>query len=351
MIKINHDVSLISYSSMKIGGKSSYQCNVQNKDQLESAIKWSKDHNCETIVVGEGNNIIWQDSGFKGLLIINKILGLEIVKKNTIDNLWTIGAGENWDKIVEKSVEMGLTGIESLSLIPGTAGATVIQNVGAYGQDISQTLVNVEVYDYNSLTFKTISAQDCQLGYRTSLFKTTKPTRYCVVSITLNLKSTSPVAGLYPAVEKYFVEHYIENITSANIRQAVCDIRQQKLPDPKTIPNCGSFFVNPIVEKKTFLNLQNKTTELVPHWLINDSLIKLSAAWLIEYVGLKDFHDNNTGFATWKNQPLVIVNEKSKSTDSLMVFKNKITSKVFEKTGVLLSQEPELLPFNNQSAV
>ncbi len=351
MIKINHNVSLSSYSSMKLGGTASYQCDINDKDQLESAIKWSKNNNCDTIVVGDGNNIIWKDSGFNGLLIVNRIMGLKIVKKNSIDHLWTIGAGENWDKIVEKSVQMRLTGIESLSLIPGTAGSTVIQNVGAYGQDISQTLVSVEVYDYDSLTFKTISAKDCHLGYRTSIFKTIKPARYCVVSITLNLRLTNPSSDLYPAVKKYFTDHHIQNITPANIRQAVCDIRQQKLPNPKIIPNCGSFFINPVIKKKTFLSLQKKTTTTIPHWEINNDLVKLSAAWLIEYAGLKDFHDKNTGFATWKNQPLVIINEKSTSTSLLMEFKKKITSEVLEKTGVSLIQEPEILPSNNQLVV
>src|SRR5665213_1332388 len=146
-MQILQDVPLALYSTMRLGGKTAYATDVHDKNELKEALAWAKEHQLPVIMIGSGSNIVWKDEGFKGLLIINKFLGYEVSKPSDNSYDITVGAGENWDGVVKRSVKAGLSGIEALSLVPGTAGATPVQNVGAYGQEISQTLVELEAYD------------------------------------------------------------------------------------------------------------------------------------------------------------------------------------------------------------
>jgi UDP-N-acetylmuramate dehydrogenase len=294
-------------------------------------------------MIGGGSNIIWQDSGFPGLVIINKLLHYEAFEEDGTNTYLTIGAGEPWDSVVEHSVAAGLTGIEALSLVPGTAGATPIQNVGAYGQEISQTLTTLEAFDIQAKDFVTLAGSDCGFGYRTSRFKTTDRGRFFITSITLHLMHGNPQPPFYGAVQTYFEEHKTTEFTPLALRQAVMAIRSAKLPDPAVVHNTGSFFANPLVTDAQYAYLAD-SYNTVPHWSAGEGSIKLSAAWLIEQAGFKDAHDPATGMATWPTQPLVLVNEHARSTADLMAFKQKIIDAVRVKFNVTLEQEPELLP-------
>jgi UDP-N-acetylmuramate dehydrogenase len=272
-------------------------------------------------------------------------LGYEVQEIDENNIYLTIGAGENWDSIVERSVAAGLTGIESLSLIPGTTGATPIQNVGAYGQEISETLTTVAAYDTQAGQLLTIPGSDCGFSYRSSRFKTTDRGRFYILGITLHLTKGRPLPPFYGSVETYFREHGVTDYTPAALREAVIAIRQSKLPDPAVIHNTGSFFANPIIPRPQFTEL-NDLDQSIPSWPVgndNDS-VKLSAAWLIEQAGFKDFHDPETGMATWPKQALVLINEKARSTADLLTFKKKIVDAVQAKFGITLTQEPEMLP-------
>jgi UDP-N-acetylmuramate dehydrogenase len=273
---------------------------------------------------------------------VNSIMGYEAQAEGD-HSLVTIGAGEVWDQIVEKSVEGSLSGIEALSLIPGKAGATPIQNVGAYGQEISQTLVSLKAFDREIMDFVVINNQDCDFAYRTSRFKTNDRGRFFISSITLRLTSAQMEPPFYPVLAAYLESHQITDYTPLSIRQAVIDIRSSKLPDPSKVHNNGSFFGNPIISEAQFAELA-KTYPDLPHWPADGGRVKLSAAWLMEGVGFKDFHDEATGMGTWPKQSLVLVNEHANSTSDLLKFKQKIVSSVEGKFGVSLTQEPELLP-------
>lgn len=339
-VKENKDLSKLT--TMRLGGKAKYLAEVSNREELEEAVTWAVEHKVPPLMIGGGSNIIWRDEGFDGMVLINKIMGYEDTPDGDV-HVIKIGAGENWDKVVAKAVSGGLSGIEALSLIPGTAGATPIQNVGAYGQEISDSLVSVEAYDLHTLAWVTIPGSACGFGYRTSRFKTTDRDRFLISHITLRLTKKNPTPPFYRALADYFNERKITSFTPFIVRKAVIDIRSSKLPDPHKVANNGSFFANPVVDTETAKRLLIENPNM-PVWPDESGLSKIPAAWLIEQAGFKDHHDKETGMATWHKQPLVLVNEHAKTTADLLKFKAKIVDAVSAKFGITLVQEPELLP-------
>ncbi|HSX47726.1 MAG TPA: UDP-N-acetylmuramate dehydrogenase [Patescibacteria group bacterium] len=337
------NVSLANYSTMKVGGIAAYLVEAETNQDITENISWAKNNNLPFIVIGSGSNIVWRDEGFNGLVIVNNIKKFELFKEDDINYYLNIGAGENWDEVVKKSVDEGLTGIEALSLIPGKAGATPIQNVGAYGQELSQTLTTVEAYDSQENKFVIIPAIECGFSYRNSRFKSTDNHRFCITSMTIHLMKGDPSPPFYNSLQNYLTNHQITTYTPQIIRDAVIAIRTAKLPDPKVVKNVGSFFHNPIIDNQDFLYLSDNFPN-IPHWAVGDSQTKLSAGWLIEQCGFKGVHDNETGMSTWDTQALVLINDNAKNTESVLKFRDKILKSVKEKFGITLIQEPELLP-------
>ena len=336
------NVSLAGYSTMGLGGPAVYLVEVRNRAEVPEAWQWARQRQLPALMIGGGSNIIWGDAGYQGLVIVNKLFGYEAFEEDETNVYLTLGSGEPWDAVVERSVLAGLTGIEALSLIPGTVGGTPVQNVGAYGQEISQTLTTVEAFDTQAGQFVNLAGGDCAFGYRTSRFKTTDHGRFYITAVTLHLTKTNPLPPFYGAVQKYFEEHGVTDYTPSALREAVIAIRTAKLPDPAVVHNTGSFFSNPIISGDRLFELTNRF-EALPHWTLDDGSAKLSAAWLIEQAGFKDYHDTATGMATWPQQPLVLVNEHARSTADLLAFKQKIVDAVQAKFGITLEQEPELL--------
>jgi UDP-N-acetylmuramate dehydrogenase len=338
------DVNLADYSTMRLGGKAKFAVEVTDRTELEEAVAWATEQGLPMIMVGTGSNIVWRDEGFDGLLLINKIMRYEDFAEDETNHYVTIGSGENWDSAVARTVEAGLTGVEALSLVPGNTGATPVQNVGAYGQDISQTLTSLEAYDTVAKAFVNIPAMDCGFGYRSSRFNGDDKGRFFITAITLHLTKGNPQPPFYASLQKYLEDKQITEYTPKVIRDAVIDIRSHKLPDPAAVANNGSFFANPIVDAGTLSQIQADYPE-VPHWdTAEPGQIKLPAAWLVEQAGFKDYTDTDTGMATWPTQALVLVNKNAHSTADLLKFKQKIVDAVAEKFNVTLVQEPELLP-------
>jgi UDP-N-acetylmuramate dehydrogenase len=327
---------------MALGGKAKYLVSVESKQDLIEAIGFASQNKLEVLITGGGSNIVWRDSGFDGLLIVNKIRGFELENENDEGADLLVGAGENWDFVVDRAVSLGLSGIECLSLVPGTAGATPVQNVGAYGQEIAETLVSLEAYDSQNKSFLTMLNEDCDFTYRDSCFKK-QPGRYFILSIRLHLKKTGLVPPLYKALEQYLEDNHIADTSPKTIRSAVIAIRQAKLPDPAKFKNCGSFFKNPIISSDQFNKLAADNPD-VPHWEVAGGDIKVPAAWLVENAGFKDYVDDASGMATWEGQSLVLVNQHARSTADLISFRDKIIDTVKSKFGIELIQEPELLP-------
>ena len=347
MTKMNilENVSLADHSTMGLGGLAKYLTTIENNMELLEALSWAQTNNQPVIMIGTGSNIVWKDEGFPGLVIVNNIQRYETFNEDDENVYVTAGAGENWDTVVERTAQAGLSGIEALSLIPGTTGATPVQNVGAYGQEISQTLTTIEAFDTQQSDFVTIRGDDCGFGYRTSRFKTNDRGRFYITAITLHLRRANPQPPYYARVQSHFDERGITEITPKVLRSAVIEIRQSKLPDPAVVKNNGSFFANPIISNDDLVRIHAGYPNM-PAWTQDDGRAKIPAAWLIEQAGFKDFHDPQTGMATWPEQPLVLVNENAKTTTDLLKFKKQILDAVNAKFGITLIQEPELLPLS-----
>lgn len=339
---ILENVPLNAYSTMRLGGNAAFLTDVTNRSDVSQCVAWAEERNLPYIMIGGGSNIIWGDSGFPGLVMVNKISGIEFQELGGSECYATAGAGENWDNFVAECVEKGLTGIEFLSLIPGTVGATPIQNVGAYGQEVGNSIATIEVYDTQTHQFAMLQGSECEFSYRKSRFNSSDKGRFLITRVTFFLSKSNPTPPYYGAVEHYCEEHGITKITPKAGRDAVIAIRMAKLPDPKLIANNGSFFANPIISTDTFFQLHANYEEM-PHWTVDDRHVKVPAAWLIEQAGFKDFHDDQTGMATWAKQPLVLVNEHAKTTADLLAFKQKIIEGVKAKFEITLQQEPEMI--------
>jgi len=320
---------------MRLGGLAHSLTTVTTVDELGEAVSWAQQHNLPILVLGGGSNVIFSD-GYPGLVIVNNITGFDAINDTTI----RIGAGENWDAAVKRTVDMGLHGIEFLSAIPGTAGATPVQNVGAYGAQISDVFVELQAFDLQSHTIVTLSKADCGFTYRNSIFKSPKNRRYIITSITLQLSKQLPVPPFYASLQRYLDENNITDYTPQTIRHAVVAIRAVKLPDPRKIANTGSFFKNPIVPSELATTLL-QTYPTMPHWDAPQNTVKLAAGWLIEQAGLKNYRAH--GMATYEHHALVLVNEHANTYADLAAFRQEIIDAVRAQFGVTLEQEPELL--------
>lgn len=334
-------VSLANYCTMKLGGEARYLCTVSNKEELAEAVNWGNDQGLRILMLGGGSNLVFAEEGFDGLVIVDAIKGFEVITEDNSSTTITVGAGENWDEVVRRSVEMGLSGIEALSAIPGSTGGTPVQNVGAYGQEVGQTLVSIDAYDSLEKSFVTLSKDQLDLSYRSSNLKAPiEQRRYFIYTVTFKLSKTMTLTRpLYDALENYFVENAIDELTPQSVRDAVITIRSRKLPDPEVIPNSGSFFANPIVDAGVYKKIKADYPDVKAYPIHGQ--YKLAAGWLIEAAGLKDYAAH--GLKTYDKQALVIVNESAHHASDLMKFRDEIIAKVKEKFSVTLVQEPELI--------
>ncbi len=338
-MQIKTNVPLKDYSTMRLGGIAEALTTISSKEDLKDALEWAREHNKPTLMLGGGSNIIFSN-GYHGLVIINALHGFEVLTEDDESTLMRIGAGEVWDDIVARTVAQGLSGIEKLSAIPGTAGATPVQNVGAYGAEIADVLTELEAYDTTTKTFVTLSAADCKFTYRNSIFKSTKDRHYVITSITIRLSKRPPEPPFYEALQAYLDKHHVTEHSPAALRGAVVAIRAQKLPDPQIVANTGSFFKNPIVQRGKLTQLQQDYPEM-PFYEMKDGSIKLLAGWLIDQTGLKGYRSH--GMKIYEKNALVFINESAKGYDDLAAFRQEIVGKVEQRFGVTLEQEPELI--------
>ena len=342
-MKLQENADLRLHSTMRLGGRARWLAEAENEADVERLHDWAKQKNLRCLMIGQGSNIVWRDEGFDGLIIVNKIMGRVILAEDKSSVIIRVGGGEDWDGVVAWTVENGWSGIEFMSLVPGTAGAAPVQNVGAYGGEIADVLTELAALDTRSGSFGTIIAGACGFAYRDSRFKSQDKGRFMICNITLRLSKHPPQPPFYEALEQFFKQNSITDFTPATIRQAVIAIRTAKLPDPKKVANNGSFFTNPIVDSAAFEKIKSRYADVVG-WPQPSGSVKLAAGWLVEKAGFKGVHDTETGMATWPAQSLVLVNETARTTADLLKFKEKIVNKVQEMFGVVLQQEPELLP-------
>ncbi len=338
---IRTNIPLKNLTTMKLGGPAQYFSDIHTVQELHDLLVDAQTKNIPVFILGGGSNVIAHDEGYKGLVLRIRLAGFEIIGDDLYSTTIKIGAGENWDEVVKRTVDMRLTGIEAMSAIPGTAGAAPVQNVGAYGQEIAETLVSLEAYDRQTNQIVTLQNEDCGFSYRHSIFRGDALGRYVITSVTLKLNKSLPTPPFYDSLQKYFDEHAISVFTQQTVRDAVMAIRADKLPDPAVKPSSGSFFKNALIETWQLTELQSKFPE-VKAYDMGDGTHKVYSGWLIEQAGFKGqlIH----GMRVNEKNCLVLINESATSYADLAAARDEIINKVRDTFRVIIEQEPLEIP-------
>lgn len=340
MLDIKDNVDIKEYTTFKIGGKFRYFIELSDYKELPNVYKFAKEKNLPILILGGGSNMVLPDGILESIVIKIKFFGFNIITDTKEYTEIKVGAGENWDSFVERIVKMNLSGIEAMSAIPGTVGATPVQNVGAYGQETKDTLVSVDVFDIKDGIFKNLSNTDCKFGYRDSIFKNEAKGKYVITAVIYMLSKNMPILPDYPGVKRYFIENNINSVTLENIRKAIIEIRKNKLPNPKSIPNAGSFFKNPIVNKEVAKKIKIKYPD-AKFFPVDEKFVKIPAGWLIENSELKAKSFGH--ISIYENNALVLVNDGMATCGDVIHARDEIIKIVFEKFGITLETEPEFV--------
>lgn len=332
-MRVNENILISSLTTMRLGGPARYVLEVTSPQEVADAYGFAEQFRLRTFPLGYGANTLGHDEGFNGAIIINRMQG--IADDFTADGArLKVMGGEYWDNVVAHACEKGLTGIEALSKIPGLAGSAPVQNIGAYGQQLSDTLESVDVYDTASRTFRTLTKENLHFDYRQSIFNTTERGRYFIISITLKLTPGEMPRPFYNSLERYIDDHSVTDFSPQSIRQIVSAIRDTKLPDPLKVASAGSFFHNIYISDE---EAEKAIEKGYPMHRGKDGN-KISAAWLIEQAGFKGklLH----GIRVSDKAPLVLINESAKSYNDLEKAREEIVGHVYDKFGWWLEQEP-----------
>jgi UDP-N-acetylmuramate dehydrogenase len=342
-VRIKENVPLKDLTTFRVGGEARYFVEVRGKDELVKAVNFSEEKDIPIFVLGGGSDILLSDDDFEGLILKYTGKKLEFKEENR-HVLVKVEAGLEWDRLVAAAVEKGYQGIESMSGIPGTVGASPIQNIGAYGQELKDVFVELEAYDTKKKKFVRSQKGDCDFGYRESKFKKPKLRgRHVIISIVLRLNKGKKPEVRYESLADYLDEKGIKDPSLGQIRQAVLELRAQKIEDPEVIANAGSFFKNPIIERKEFERLR-KTHLDIPFFEVEDGKIKLFSGWLIEKAGWKGKKYKNA--AVSERNALVITNPKGSATaKEIKELAEKISEDVYRKFGIELEPEVQMINF------
>lgn len=334
-MKINTFVPLSPLTTFHLGGTASHFVRVSTISQLRESLDFAGNNHLPIFVIGGGSDILISDAGLRALVI--KITSKKIAYDHQT-HLLTATAGVNWDALVEYAVNQDLQGIECLSGIPGTVGASPVQNIGAYGQELCQTFHHLEAYDTHSRQFVTFLKKDCLFSYRDSIFKRPEhKSRYIIWSVTFRLNPDNSPDITYDSLKNYLDTNKVP-ITLKSVRQAVLSTRKQKLDDPKIVGNAGSYFKNPIITRDQFTQILTDHPG-IPSFPVDDDRVKLFAGWLIEQAGWKGKTYKHV--AVSPKNALVLTNPHRRGTSQeVLELAQQIINSVKEIFGVTL--EPEV---------
>lgn len=325
---------LRDYNSFKTEAFAKIFCCPRNTEELLKCLSDFPEE--KKLIIGGGCNIFFTQD-YDGLVIHPDIKGIREVSSEEDDDIFIeVMASEDWDEFVRYTVDRGFSGLENLSMIPGTVGASPVQNIGAYGAEVKDCIREVVAIDMETNEIVSFANHECEFAYRDSLFKRTK--RYAIVSVVFQLKKTFAYIPRYHDLNKEL--EGVEEPSITDVRDAVIRVRQRKLPDEKVLPNAGSFFKNPYITKEQAERLKEKYPEL-PAYPYKENLVKTSAAFLIDKAGYKGKRVGNLG--TYPNQPLIIVNYGTTDGNEIVNFMNEIRQVV--KSQFEIDLEPEVRIF------
>ncbi|RJE74823.1 UDP-N-acetylmuramate dehydrogenase [Reichenbachiella sp. MSK19-1] len=338
MSLIQTDVSLKPYNTFGLDVVAQYFVEVTTESELKEALEWARETGVEPYVLGGGSNILLTQD-VKTLVIKNALKGVTVLEESDTEVRVQVASGEVWHAFVLHSIAQGWGGIENLSLIPGTVGAAPMQNIGAYGVEIKDVFGSLTALDRAHLETRTFAADECQFGYRESVFKKELKGKYIITSVTLVLSRNAQLNTSYGAINETLTERGIANPTIRDVSDAVIAIRQSKLPDPKVIGNSGSFFKNPVIASAQYEQLKDHYE--IPGYPQSDGQVKVPAGWLIEQAGWKGKRIGAIG--VHDKQALVLVNHGGGSGQALYDLAMEIQASVQSKFGIEILPEVNVL--------
>ena len=331
---LEHNISLKPYHFFSSDEKANFFTTIQQVEQIENIVNWCKTNTQSLLILGAGSNLLFTKN-YTGLVAKMEIMGIKKVNESSNIVSLEVGAGENWHHFVSYCVQKGWGGLENLSLIPGTVGASPIQNIGAYGVEVQSCIEQIKVYDTLTCQWTYLTNHDCNFKYRTSIFKQ-YPNRFIITHVQFRLHKQPLLKTDHGSIREVLHEKGIKNPSLENIAAAVTQIRRHKLPDPKQLGNAGSFFKNPIVPKEHYILLEQKFPNIIAH-PISDTSYKISAAWLIEACGWKGIRKENVG--CYEKHALVIVSYGIKSGMEVYDFSEAIILDIQAKFNIILERE------------
>lgn len=335
-MKIYENYSLKALNTFGIDVQARYFCSLRTLGGLKTVMLWRREHpDLPVLFLGGGSNMLFI-ADFPGMLVQVRLAERKVIAEDDQYIYVRAGAGENWHEFVRWTLEQGYAGLENLSLIPGTVGAAPMQNIGAYGVELKDHFYELDALDWRTAELRKFSLDDCAFAYRDSHFKAVEPGRWLIAAVTFRLPKQPVWKTDYAGVSEFLADQPLD---ARRISDAIITIRQSKLPDPTVLGNAGSFFKNPLVAAEAFAAIKAKFPDC-PAWT-QDSLVKLSAGWLIDQCGWKGQRVGDAG--TYHKHALVLVNHGQASGAEIWQLAQAIIKSVQDKFGVCLEPEPQVI--------
>ncbi len=347
-LDIQENVPLAPLTTLGVGGPARYLTEIRSPAQIAEAVPWARERGLPVFVLGGGSNLLVSDRGFPGMVLKMSMSGILPYK----DGEFVAFAGTDWDSMVAVAVSDGFAGIECLSGIPGMVGGTPVQNVGAYGQEVSDTITEVEAFDLQKLSRQTFTNADCNFAYRTSIFNTTDRGRWIILSVRFQLRRDGSPKIAYRDLKEYFAARHNSAPTLQQVRDAVREIRRSKamliVPGDDDSRSAGSFFKNPVLapaDYERLVQIAEKRGEKVPSYPADGQSLKVPAAWLVEHAGFaKGTTRGPVGISS--KHALAIVNRGGATAADVVALKNEIQQRVRDTFAIELLPEPVMVGFD-----
>jgi len=337
MIKFTENKDLKNYNTFNLSCIAEHFVEFDNIDEIREYLQNIHNKNDKYFVLGGGSNVLFSEE-FKGIVFYSQILGIELISENEEVVLLKVGSGVVWDYFVKFAVDNNYYGAENLSLIPGTVGASAVQNIGAYGVEAKDIIEKVEYLDVETAELKEITNKDCKFAYRDSIFKQELHNKIIITNVYYRLQKQANFKLDYGNLKDVLKQ--FDSIDLKSVREAVIQTREAKLPDTEKLGNAGSFFKNPIVDKFVLEKLQKQYPDILFYSLENEKM-KIPAGWLIDIAGWKDKGNDRVG--VYQNQALVIINKGKALSGDIVRFYKEIQKDIFDKFGIEI--EPEVIIF------
>lgn len=339
MLKIEKNIDLTPYTTLKIGAPAEFFAILKSREDLEEAIAWAKKNQRSIWILGGGSNVLISGK-VKGLVLKNEIVGMEIKKQGRASAIVEGKSGESWTRFVSFTLKRGLSGLENLFLIYGTVGGAPVQNIGAYGVELKDVFDSLVAIDLKTGKEKIFQSDDCRFGYRDSVFKNKLKGRYFIYSVAVKLKKSLSLKLDYGSLRDKLVEQGIKKPSPKDVAAAIMEIRNSKLPNPGVLPNAGSFFKNIEISRSAYKQLLKRYPDM-PSFAATATRVKIPTGWLIEQAGFKGKRISSVGMH--EKQALILVNYGGANAKEAIALVKKVRAVVKKKFGLDLETEVNII--------